>query len=208
MKHLQSWVVESTHHIFSVKDVHLYSGLSKTVLVNMQNKKYSCPGCSFEIQSPRWGRGCPQTRPDALRGTPQGQSHDRGPVQGHDQGRLGDSHLKPPDFFGDKICPLRTGLLLDNHLILSTAFLAEMKDRSSYQQSINVLKAISDGLGESEIKSGEGLSRYSYSTSSTGSSTQGSSSTRVTAWFCSGRDLMFSDLMERKMGPRSRKRSK
>lgn len=162
MKHLQSWVVESTHHIFSVKDVHLYSGLSKTVLVNMQNKKYSCPGCSFEIQSPRWGRGCPQTRPDALRGTPQGQSHDRGPVQGHDQGRLGDSHLKPPDFFGDKISPLRTGLLLDNHLILSTAFLAEMKDRSSYQQSINVLKAISDGLGESEIKSGEGISRYSY----------------------------------------------
>lgn len=37
-----------------------------------------------------------------------------------------------------------------------------MKDRSSYQQSINVLKAISDGLGESEIKSGEGISRYSY----------------------------------------------
>ncbi len=45
-------LVGGPRHIFSVKCIHLYSGLSKTVLVNMQNKKYSCPGCSFEIQSP------------------------------------------------------------------------------------------------------------------------------------------------------------
>lgn len=37
-----------------------------------------------------------------------------------------------------------------------------MKGRSSYQQSINVLRAIGDGLTPSEIKSREGLSRYSY----------------------------------------------
>ena len=37
-----------------------------------------------------------------------------------------------------------------------------MKGRSSYQQSVNVLRAIGDGLTPSEIKSREGLSRYSY----------------------------------------------
>ena len=37
-----------------------------------------------------------------------------------------------------------------------------MKGRSSYQLSINVLRAIGDGLTPSEIKSREGLSRYSY----------------------------------------------
>ena len=37
-----------------------------------------------------------------------------------------------------------------------------MKGRSSYQQSINVLRAIDEGLTPSEIKSREGLSRYSF----------------------------------------------
>ena len=37
-----------------------------------------------------------------------------------------------------------------------------MKGRSSYQQSVNVLRAIRNGLTPSEIKSREGLSRYSY----------------------------------------------
>ena len=37
-----------------------------------------------------------------------------------------------------------------------------MKDRSSYQQSTSVLRSIDDGLTPSEIKSVEGLNRYSY----------------------------------------------
>ncbi len=37
-----------------------------------------------------------------------------------------------------------------------------MKGRSSYRQSISVLRAIGDGLTPSEIKLREGLSRYSY----------------------------------------------
>jgi hypothetical protein len=57
---------------------------------------------------------------------------------------------------------LRKGLFRGNPLVLSTAFLAEKKGRSSYQQSITVLRAISDGLSKSEIKTGEGLSRHSY----------------------------------------------
>jgi len=37
-----------------------------------------------------------------------------------------------------------------------------MKGRSSYQVSINVLRAIGEGLTSSEIKSREGFSRYTY----------------------------------------------
>lgn len=57
---------------------------------------------------------------------------------------------------------MRKGLLRDNHLIFSTAFLAEVKGSSSYQRSIKVRRAIGDVLTPSEIKSREGLSRYSY----------------------------------------------
>ncbi len=37
-----------------------------------------------------------------------------------------------------------------------------MKGRSSYQLSVKVLRAVGDGLTPGEIKSREGLSRYSY----------------------------------------------
>ena len=37
-----------------------------------------------------------------------------------------------------------------------------MKGRSSYQVSINVLRAIGEGLTSREIKSREGFSRYTY----------------------------------------------